>query len=566
MQHFHPMQKHRPGQKTFFFLYIGLLLLPNLVLFLTAPGPIGVRLSNIVVPLAIYWLFMSFFRKPGKALWILLPLLFINIFQLVLLSIFKGNVIAVDMFLNLLTTNTAEASELLNNLWPAITGIFCLYLAALFSGIYSLTKAGDLTESFLRRQRKYALSAGGAGLLLLTAAFLSTPRYQITNEIYPVNVVYNIGLAIQREIRVRHYARYSPDFRFYALPEHPADVPETYVLVIGETSRACNWQLYGYDRPTNPRLCARSDILCFRDVLTQSNTTYKSVPLLLSSASARHHDRIYREKSLITAFREAGFRTAFFSNQRPNRSFIDFFGQEADRHIFVKESSTQPQYNPPDEVLLQLLADETDGRHPKSFIVLHTYGSHFNYRERYPAEAACFLPDNITGTRACNREQLVNAYDNSIRCTDDFLYRVIDLLERKGEQSAVLYISDHGEDIFDDRRNRFLHSSPGLSYYQLHVPLILWMSDAYKQAYPSHYEQALAHQDKAISSCSVFHTILSLGGIHTFCREDSLSIVSPGFKETARYYLDDHNRPCTLHEIGLMPEDFEQFDKRNIRY
>ncbi|MCH5328905.1 MAG: sulfatase-like hydrolase/transferase [Coprobacter sp.] len=566
MQHLHFISKYRLGQKTFFFLYIGILLLPNLVLFITEPPPVWARFCNVIIPLAVYWLFMTFFRKPGKPLWILLPLLFVDIFQLVLLSLFKGHVIAVDMFLNLLTTNTAEAAELLSNLWPTIAAIFALYLVALFSGIYSLARAENLSTDFLKRQRKYALSTGVAGIILLAVTGLSVPRYRITTGIYPINVGYNIVQAVRREIRVRHYARSSADFRFYALPEHPVDEPEIYVLVIGETSRACNWQLYGYPRQTNPHLSSRTDILCFRDVLTQSNTTHKSVPLLLSSASALHYDRIYREKSLITAFREAGFRTAFFSNQRPNRSFIDFFGQEADRHIFVKESSENPQYNPSDEILLQLLADEIDRRHRKSLIVLHTYGSHFNYGERYPADRAYFRPDNISGTRAGNRKELVNAYDNSIRYTDNLLHRIISLLDRNRAQSAVLYIADHGEDIFDDSRNRFLHSSPGVSYYQLHVPLVLWMSEGYKKAYPSCVEQALANRDKAISTRNVFHTVLSLGGIHTFCREDSLSIVSPCFKETARYYLDDHNRARTLDEIGLTAEDFEQFGRAGIRH
>ena len=34
-----------------------------------------------------------------------------------------------------------------------------------------------------------------------------------------------------------------------------------------------NWQLYGYDRETNPELSQVDDLVVFRDVLTQSNTT-----------------------------------------------------------------------------------------------------------------------------------------------------------------------------------------------------------------------------------------------------------------------------------------------------
>ena len=69
------------------------------------------------------------------------------------------------------------------------------------------------------------------------------------------------------------------------------------------------------------------------------------------------------------------------------------------------------------------------------------------------------------------------------------------------------------------------------------------MSNSYKESFPICYETANKNKDKAISSRNVFHTILSLGGIHTPYRSDSLSIVSPLFVETKRYYLNDHNQP-----------------------
>lgn len=40
-----------------------------------------------------------------------------------------------------------------------------------------------------------------------------------------------------------------------------------------------------------------------------------------------------------------------------------------------------------------LVEKELEKGNRKQFIVLHTYGSHFNYRERYPKAAAFFLPD-----------------------------------------------------------------------------------------------------------------------------------------------------------------------------
>ena len=45
----------------------------------------------------------------------------------------------------------------------------------------------------------------------------------------------------------------------------------------------------------------------------------------------------------------------------------------------------------------------------------------------------------------------------------------------------MVYTSDHGEDIFDDARHLFLHASPLPSFWQLHVPLVVWTSSDYRQ-------------------------------------------------------------------------------------
>lgn len=153
--------------------------------------------------------------------------------------------------------------------------------------------------------------------------------------------------------------------------------------------------------------------------------------MLMSAVSAENFDSIYHQKGIITAFKEAGFKTAFFSNQRYNNSFIDFFGKEADHCDFIKEDSLTAGQNLSDDYLLALVQEELAKGNRKQFIVLHTYGSHFNYRERYPAEAAFFQPDSPADAEFKYRDNLINAYDNSIRYTDDFLSRLIGLLQQQ---------------------------------------------------------------------------------------------------------------------------------------
>lgn len=550
--------------RSLFFITIVVLALPNIALCITEHMGIMACITNVVLPTAAVWLLMTLNRCPGKMVWYLFLLVFFAAFQLVLLYLFGHSIIAVDMFLNLVTTNPGEAFELLDNLIPAVFGVIIVYVPLLTLAVVSIRRKDRLERGFMQKQRRYATIAAAAGVLSLGASYAADRDYRAELDLYPVNVFYNLGLAVERTADTNAYTETSAHFRFNAKATHEAAEREVYVLVIGETARACSFGLYGYGRDTTPLLARTEGLVAFGKAVTQSNTTHKSVPMLLSAVSATDFNDIYTQKGIITAFKEAGFHTAFISNQRPNRSFIDFFGEEADEWTFIKERNPEAAAIG-DEAMLTEVADMLAEGRQKEFIVLHMYGSHFNYRERYPRRAAFFKPDDATEAKPGNRAQLVNAYDNTIRFTDRFLTELTAMLGKTGAQAALLYTSDHGENIFDDSRHLFLHASPVPSYYELHVPLMVWMSPRYRQAYAP-VEAALRGNSakRVATSASVFHTMLTLAGIDTPLRRDSLSAASTQFTVTPYLYLDDHNRAVPVKELLRSEKDFEMFKKKGI--
>ena len=540
------------------------LLLPNIALCYTeclAPWACGV---NVLLPLSLYMLFFSVAKRPGKMIWWAFIFVFLAAFQLVLLYLFGTGVIAVDMFLNLVTTNPGEAMELLDNLAPAVVGVFVVYLPLLILGGVNIRRDSRLSVSFQQRVRHWAMQIGAIGLFCLLASYLVVDGYRMRNQLYPVNVCYNLYLAFERNAASENYREVSRDFKFDARSEHSATAPEVYVMVVGETARAHNFSLYGYPRNTNPLLSKTPGIKAFPNVTTQSNTTHKSVPMLLSAASAEDFERLFHEKGILAAFKEAGFHTVFISNQLPNHSFIDFLGEQADEHYFLKKEDAS-QGNHYDEDLLQKLdeilplADASSSAHyhyryRKLFVVLHSYGSHFNYQERYPRSFAYFKPDSRSEAKPENRRDLLNAYDNTIRYTDYILHGIIERLQKwEGVQtktdgvydqptSAMLYTSDHGENIFDDERSLFLHAAPKASDYELHVPFIIWTSDGFSKQYPDILKALGENRSKQVqSSLSSFHTMLGIGGIQTRYRLDEYSVASGKYHPTKLLYLDDHD-------------------------
>lgn len=545
------------------------LLLPNIALCYTeclAPWACGV---NVLLPLSLYMLFFSVAKRSGKMIWWAFIFVFFAAFQLVLLYLFGTGVIAVDMFLNLVTTNPGEAMELLDNLAPAVVGVFVVYLPLLILGGVNIRRDSRLSVSFQQRVRHWAMQIGAIGLFCLLASYLVVDDYRMRNQLYPVNICYNLYLAFERNAASENYREASRDFKFDARSEHSATAPEVYVMVVGETARTHNFSLYGYPRNTNPLLSKTPGIKAFPNVTTQSNTTHKSVPMLLSAASAEDFERLFHEKGILAAFKEAGFHTVFISNQLPNHSFIDFLGEQADEHYFLKKEDAS-QGNHYDEDLLQKLdeilplADASSSAHyryRKLFVVLHSYGSHFNYQERYPRSFAYFKPDSRSEAKSENRRDLLNAYDNTIRYTDYILHGIIERLQKwEGVQaktdgvydqptSAMLYTSDHGENIFDDERSLFLHAAPKASDYELHVPFIIWTSDGFSKQYPDILKALGENRSKQVqSSLSAFHTMLGIGGIQTRYRLDEYSVASGKYHPTKLLYLDDHDEAISQED------------------
>ena len=525
--------------------FVATLMLPACVLIFTDGYSLLRALSAVLLPTGFYLLWSVAHKRSGMMvcwglLWFILAAL-----QLVLLYMFGSSIVAVDMFTNLFTTNTNEAGELLSNIWPMVMFVVALYVPVLGLAIHSL-RQGFVIAPATRR------TAAVVGAVMVAVA-CATGQFNV----FPFNVVENIYRSVAEQVKVRRYPTSSANFSYEAQCVGGTAQREIYVMVIGEASRAANWQLYGYDRPTNPRLSTESNVVVYRNVLTQSNATHKSVPMILSSVSADNHAEIYERRGIVQLYKEAGFRTLVVSCQAPNRGLIQMMCDEADQTIYMNGLNDGAMLEPLREAIT---ADTSD-----LFVVLHSYGSHFNYRERYPDSFSRFTPDDDVSISKKNRERMVNAYDNTIVYTDWFLAEVISTLRQTDACSAMFYCADHGEDLYDDRRGRFLHSSPTITYYQAHVACLGWYSDEWRAAYPAKAEAAIANTMAPATTHSVFHTVAQLAPIESKYVKSEVSLVSDGFDcSVERHYLDDHCNARRFGDVGLRKEDWGQFAIKGI--
>ncbi len=538
------------------------LIIPNVALSITESMGFWGGSANILLPLGVFGLLMTVSRRTGiSALWFL-PLQVLAAFQIVLLFLYGESLIAVDMFLNVVTTNPREVGELLGNLLSAIFTVVIIYLPVIVLAIVAAVKRWRLDILVKDTYRTVAATVTLIGIVALIVSYIIYPAFGVTRDLFPINGLTNLGIAVDRSIDMARYPKTSADWAYEARSLRPDSLPETYILVIGETTRADNWQLDGYGRETNPRLSQVEGLTFFTKALTQSNTTHKSVPMMLSSLTAEDFADVNQRKGLITAFNEAGYATYFYSNQRRNHSYIDHFGEEAASHQFIKDDGKEHY----DRELLPLIAEAlADSTQTKKLIVVHTYGSHFNYRDRYTDEYSHFKPDHVVDANEGNRSQLVNAYDNTVRYVDSFLADINQQLEDSGVVGAMIYASDHGEDIFDDYRGRLLHASPTPTYTQLHVPLLVAVSPEHSGAYPA-MTQALSDnsQKYVATSAAIFHTLLQLAGVTVKDYDEGQSVASGEYQPPSPRYLTDRNEAVDLRQSGVKPIDIERLDSLGI--
>ena len=536
------------------------LIIPNIVLLYTEPYSIWSAEASLLMPLGFYMIWSVALRRSGVMIWLAFPFIFFCAFQIVLLYLFGNSIIAADMLTNVLTTNPGEAGELLGNIYPSIIIVCVMYVPLLWFASREIGHRRYLSHTTRKNLALLGITLMAIGGLILIPAYrVSEDKRVLKTDIFPLNVFYNVKVSASEFRKMRDFQRTSGDFRFEA--RRAADAPgrEIYVFVIGEASRAPSWQLYGYDRETNPRLSREAGVVVFRNLITQSNASHKSVPMILSSVRTNEHDELFRRKGLPALFNEAGFRTWFLSNQSPQGAMIDKLARDADSLIYMGH----PRY---DMQLLDTMKRivEADTENDLLFI-LHCYGSHFSYHQRYPREAAYFLPDDDVAIERQHKQKIWNAYDNSIRYTDTFLSSVIGYLASLDACSALLYSADHGEDMLDDDRERFLHASPTTTCWQLHVASLAWFSEDYKRVFPQQAAAAASHENAPATTHALFQTIADIARIEADYVYREASLASPSYDTTVRRcYLNDHNRAVPFRATGLNGTDLAYFRRRGI--
>jgi lipid A ethanolaminephosphotransferase len=286
------------------------------------------------------------------------------------------------------------------------------------------------------------------------------------------------------------------------------------VLVVGESARAQNFGVLGYDRDTTPKLDKEAGLIAFTNVRSCGTETAVSVPCMFSNMGRKDYNasKAKNEEGLLDVLKRAGLEVIWRDNQSGCKGTCDRV--TLDDVSNLKDPVLCANSECRDEILLQGLQHFIDNLDKDTVLVLHQMGSHGpEYFKRYPKEYEHFTPVcESNALNNCSRESIVNGYDNTLVYTDHVLSTLIDLLRSNQDKvdTAMLYLSDHGESLGE--YNLFLHGTPYMlaPEQQKHVAMLAWFSDSYQKAFSVDTHCLQLSRELPLSQDNLFHSMLGL--------------------------------------------------------
>ncbi len=440
-----------------------------------------------------------------------------------------GTVIDVEMLQSVIDTTHAEAGHLIT-----IGFLSHIFLFGIFPSLLILAVKIEHRRFIEKVKQNLTFIAvaliGALALFLFQASTFMSLGREHREWIASLNPVMPIGSAVKLAVRSSKSQNIvvepiGLDARVIETGQFRK--PRLTVVVAGETARAESFSLGGYAKNTNPELSAK-DITYFSHTSSCGTITAVSLPCMFSVYPRVEytHQRGLDTENLLDVLKHAGIRVEWWDN---NTGSKDVANRVKDVSLVaLNDAKFCDMGECRDGIILDRLDAFLDSVKQDTVLVLHQEGSHGPaYFLRYPDEYRRFKPDCRSAEFSkCSRDEIINAYDNTIAYTDHILATVIDKLQQHESSidASMLYMSDHGESTGE--LGLYLHGAP---YFiapsqQTHVPFVLWTGPESKKTINA---QCLAQEAFSPQSHdNLFHTVLGMMHVSTGVYSKDLDVLS----------------------------------------
>ncbi len=462
---------------------------------------------------ASFWYLLAIFASLTIPLLLLVvfrikPFLFVLLsFPILYLSLsFDVLVFDYNSYYNISTwaavfdTNPQESKEFLGILRPlswaiGITQILTVFLYLVLT-IFKKKKI-YFTPSFRRL-------ATGILLIFILDFFIG----KIVNKAYPFGHTLHSFIAYQKQSELEEKLLPQKNSYHYQATENKEfkqdSLPRTIVVLITESLRRDHLGYYGYLRNNSPEM-GQENLVIYTDLISPANQTVNSLRRVFSQAEGNNDTLYFAKPSIITAFNEAGYHTAWYSTQSVGKN------GESKNSVIAKESDTAVfrNNNHLDTVLLKDIQKALQDTTPKKLIFVHVFGVHYLYNHRFPKEFTHFSKKKT----ADHQQDQINKYDDAILYNDYFQHEIIKMLKKQKGEKIFLSFSDHGESLFESGPHIQGHGALQPAKVEFNVPFILWFSNEYRENHPEIVQNVIQHQNLPATNEDFFYSFPYLAGI-----------------------------------------------------
>ena len=288
------------------------------------------------------------------------------------------------------------------------------------------------------------------------------------------------------------------------------------ILIIGESLQRGHMSLYGYGVKNTPLLEgleASGNLIKFSDTISPYGTTNQVLMRLLnfSDYESERKRAWFRNLSIIDMFKLSGYRTFWISNQEAfgaHALSAKSAADRADAESFLSKSNLYETVRiKPDGVLLPLINQAKAGQRERNFYVIHLIGSHMDYSLRYPEEFGKFSAADVRAKLTSKQKDVVAYYDNSVLYNDFVINEIFKIFS--GDDSLIVYLSDHGENLYEN--GRLGHGMESRFTYE--IPLLFIASREFLSDHATLWQRLAAAKDKPFMSDDLAHLLADIIGV-----------------------------------------------------
>lgn len=274
--------------------------------------------------------------------------------------------------------------------------------------------------------------------------------------------------------------------------------------------------LYGYGVKNTPLLEgleASGNLIKFGDTISPYGTTNQVLMRLLnfSDYESERKRAWFRNLSIIDMFKLSGYRTFWISNQEAfgaHALSAKSAADRADAESFLSKSNLYETVRiKPDGVLLPLINQAKAGQSERNFYVIHLIGSHMDYSLRYPEGFGKFSAADVKAKLTSKQKDVVAYYDNSVLYNDFVINEIFKIFS--GDDSLIVYLSDHGENLYEN--GRLGHGMESRFTYE--IPLLFIASREFLSDHATLWQRLAAAKDKPFMSDDLAHLLADIIGV-----------------------------------------------------